>query len=1734
MGAGRRRALLIAVPAYPQLAQVPELKDTFPALQFTARDAANLRTTLLRSGYLPENVTVLDDEDATSEGNIREELGRFLNASQDGDAALVYFAGHGVRIDGTDCFVPSDVRARYGENGERTLDPHGLIGIVPDDLLLPLRSSATVMLCFDACRSGGGIPPATFEKVTPTRRRDNVVILSACAPGEEALGHPTAGSVLAKALNEALARESEARTFGQVIRRVIQRTPEIAANYTYRRPPTVIACWLSLDGTGGTHADVELCEAMLSGGFWADAIIRSDLWERTEGTAAQHAKAREQLADVVTRVVSICEKRPDDADPWADEGAPVRLFKRLHDLVDAAGARLSLIETVVLLGAPFLREAALACGLLALHNLDGDGPGDTTPARTLPEGSFTAHLDRDMGDVRRAHRQIEATRRTLLRRGRKSDARSAEYWLRHRFLADWDLLWEDHRVAELESLGRAVDLLVQAAESAVELTLGPDARDELRRAIVQVVSQLGTGTPADAVAPDGREWVTDLCASLCGEADRWSWRPAELATLLHLAGLLAIDPRMLDGVLIDHLGEREPTQVRPESIIEEIAANDGFGRGQDKFRKAGVPSHAVATRWLLVFKCSSAALFTALDRLAARITAESEAIRRSHRALRPGDLLSGLPQVVKTEGLMPRNRGFDNPPPRFRLAEDEVKPLIMGTQLYGDRMLAVRELYQNALDACRVRQARRRYAQHARHTESERERLAGRHVVFTQDIDRDTGRMYIECEDNGVGMTAEELRDLFAQAGRRSEQSSGRMREMRRWRRRGITTELNSRFGIGVFSYFMLAEEVEVTTRPVDLAGHIALPDGHRASVTAGSGLMHLSKEQKELESGGTRVRLYLHDDPEGTAGQRPSLIQTLREFLWCSPVLVTAQEFDGEPVTWRPGDLYGDSTLPNARIEATDGVWWVQGPGMLLADGLFVSEADTPHGYVVNLRGRHRPELSVDRNRFLGYDERAVEEDLKAAVPALIRSAWRPFPLQWLWSLAESRPGLAQEVIGELMAHDMSVSVPVRARRPNWVQSKRAIGLREVGCLPVDDAILKDEIGQADTWVRFFVAWRLHALGVKREVEAVVADAVLPRPEPLDAVLFRRLPAGAWREPLRAAADTGRSLREAIRQLRRYAVTGVRVPEAADIRALDEIVPTGLTASLYEAVQGTNRPESDEAEEVRHHAVRRAMVRVSESHKVSLGTLAQLFEQLSALDRSIPAPPDLKGLASHRVDARERRVLLNDRAEGRFNMTASGPFSALVRPMDVACRAHETGIAPGEIEAVVRRFEPLGYRLAGPDLPGRLDESQLGALSRGLTVEPPFLPLGPIGLRHLVRLAAKRAETVGETASWLDGWVGPLGYEVVDPGGLAPFLPPDWCAGLPAEVPAAYGDAPAAAPVSAWAVLGRLDGLGDPESQQRDIAAVEALADAGLVERTAVEAARAWLSQPWAARPRSLWKGFLTGQSRRIGFMNYGVVSVGPNARLEASSLLGFAADSGLSLAETAKEVRSQVAVYGFDVCEIPEDAAALKPDVILLNALCNRSGRWRKRISLSDLTGFADRSGVDLATAAADLNAYRSLGAPTVPVPPGFVRPSKPVTRDVAAEHALLQPSLDSSWTLTPFALVVAAARLGSGLQQTYRRLQCFALVGLGIPFPEPSCTRTPDWRDVVLLTGRLTGGEPALTGDVSEDHLGLAAEETGLTADEVRTRLQDYAPLFGLRLPPSPSSQLRSSWGDPDERN
>ncbi|MCL2849030.1 MAG: hypothetical protein FWE61_03155, partial [Micrococcales bacterium] len=106
---------------------------------------------------------------------------------------------------------------------------------------------------------------------------------------------------------------------------------------------------------------------------------------------------------------------------------------------------------------------------------------------------------------------------------------------------------------------------------------------------------------------------------------------------------------------------------------------------------------------------------------------------------------------------------YVSPGVRFMLAEDRIRSLLMGENLYRRSGLALRELYQNAVDACRHRQARLDYLARTTDEPADQWRPA---VSFVQGCD-DEGQ-FIECVDNGIGMGLTEIRGAFCQAGVRS------------------------------------------------------------------------------------------------------------------------------------------------------------------------------------------------------------------------------------------------------------------------------------------------------------------------------------------------------------------------------------------------------------------------------------------------------------------------------------------------------------------------------------------------------------------------------------------------------------------------------------------------------------------------------------------------------------------------------------------------------------------------------------------------------------------------------------------------------------------------------------------------------------------------------------------------------------------------------------------------------
>ncbi|MFI7410920.1 caspase family protein [Streptomyces sp. NPDC049627] len=1714
---GVLRALLIAVP--------------MTGLEFVREDTQRIKKALLQSGYAESDVTVRDTLDTTRREHIYAALHTFFDECQDDDFALVHFSGHGVRIGEREFLVPA--------YGDPAAEEEGLVEVVPDVFFKRLRSQATVMMCLDACRDE---PDDEFKSLAtfpaPSRSRENVFVVRACAPGQRALG-TEAGSFMSRALAEALDHESPQKTVEDVITYVRRRTRELAQLHDGTRRHQVEDLWLGGDmaRAPARHKKLEICGSGAGTQEWVKAVHDSNLWDRVTGHGVDKGRLRSDLSRLIDKVLAIRQDAalPNKAgpDPWDDVEFPQRVIKRLESLIPAAPeGKLSPLEAVALLATPFVREAAVACGRRALAELyPPQGPQEDRRIGDAPSPNREDSSNRDdgrqllredMADVRKAYKQVDAKRRRLLDAQSDSAAAAVESWLRHRLLADWDQLWaaadgSEPLIGALDSLRTVMAPLLEAAEFAVYLGPRPYPRshDELRSALLQVISQMRT--PPAASAPNGKTWQKDLATQLGLAPRRKWWRPRELAGLLHVAELLAIDPRSLDGIVVDHLGERY-LEVRPVDLVEQVRGSEFHPVGYASSRAPGTTTPDQRVDWTLRSPCDSAALHVALERQA---DAATTAARNLCKDLPNEELLDALPKHLNTDALPAvGNRSYEAPPPRFQLAEDGVKPLIMGTQLYGDRMLAVRELYQNALDACRRRWARQKYAQAtvpSNFSGPRLKELAEYTIEFTLGRDPEDQRTYIECADHGIGMTEEELRDLFARAGRRYEQSPTRVRELRRWRRARIDPELNSRFGIGVFSYFMLAEQITVITRPASETGRTAEGPGYRVDVVADSGLMHITKAERA--DAGTTVRLYLR--PEDCT-HPPSLVQFLREQIWHSPVTLLVEECLDSPRPDRrdPNVLKAANvTLAVPQEKSPDGPWWVRGRGARLVDGIFVGEDERPHGYVINLRRKHGADLSANRNQLQRFDEALVYQELAAAVDALTH--WDPMPLSWLWDLVRDDPHLGEMVVEQLLTTDVTVSVHEwHGRR---MSPPVRLPLAVIGCLPFDKEGRLNSSPQIrqNTGYPYFRWWRSQLVsdGSRRGGGArwaVGRPPGFPEPVALDALLFSD---SGLSDPLavalRASLISGHSLRTTLRALRRHAVAGVSVPPVSDLRCLDGMEIDPLLRGLYEAYVdlGESRLSRGDLAPPVHLAIPFAAAEEDRT----LGEIAELVRQLHLLDPSVPEPPELGELARHIPEEHELSIL-----EAEYISSLEG-LPAVVTPPVAAYLSAHLDVPVADVLNTARRYEPLGFRVTG-DL---REVHEVDAVHPGLS-EPLGLPRllnKPFDLLRLARYSAERDDAdIGTTAAFLREAVMQLGMGEVSPGPLAAIKAPAWWANLPLSVEEAHR------PLSTWTVLCALAETPPREPTEDVVRSVEALAAAGLVDTAAPAAVGTWMDTPQPLRPR-----LLTEDRRHVRFRDRArTFSVRPPAtsnRVDTLFLLVLAADHRLSIGQTADMVRAQAEPYGIEVDEIPLETRDLEPDLTVIDILTTGQGSgWKAEITHPDIIAYASAYDLNLTEAMRRLREYEPLGAAPAPsAAPVPSRQCRGAEEQAATVERLFSFEPLSRGTVTPLALTVTAVRLNLGLRSTFRTLVPYTAYGVIVECPEPTDDdHDPDWRDVILLTQRLTGREPALSGEVSDEHIQLAAEETGLHVGEVRDRLTYYAPLFGFDLPTRDADvpQMRSN--------
>ncbi|UFR01752.1 caspase family protein [Streptomyces sp. Go40/10] len=1121
---GRSRAVLFGVHDFRDLPRLDGVRHNAPALR-------ELLTSDEIGGLADEDCTVVPHD-----GTQQQLLDALHDAAQEAtDLLLVYYAGHG-HFGGRD---RQFLLATGNSSGQR---PYHSVKYSDIRDLVAGSAAQRKVVVIDCCFSGRALSMA--DEQTPTQLDTEITgacVLTSAAETERSLCLPD-GSVftleLTKLLSEGLSGELTGGRQGEHLPELTMtdvfnalhtrlhgrtvdglRVPQprmstrdlghqivLARNRAYTGPPT--------DGPESASEEHP----------WVAATRDHPLWNYVTDERGL-LSLRETATALVARAAAASEDDGEalGGDPWHSPAFTDRVAEWTDSLLLDSSLRpdeleLSAAEVFLLVTHPYLHAA--------FWRQNASRYASISPT-VLAEAQSTAPARRSYDLFLRNHPRL--VRRAL----RSSDPRAAEaigWWLFHRWLVLEPRLY-DPAAAEtlLDRLAVPLGERSPRERRLVEDVLDPRLVSRLLRA-------------PQLTGPSERDDGMPRSVGVAETAQRV--RAHQLAELLRIAHLFAVDPVALPEVLVDHVGIGYAVDL-PElhSTLDRLR-----WEANGRTRVLGALCHHLAVELGLRQHAGT------LDTLLARIDI------RSGDGERPA-LLRNLPLHATAEQVTPAadasgRWAYESTELRFRLADDRIQELLMGEQLYGDPALAIRELYQNALDACRYRRARTEYLGVTR---GQRMPYQGT-ITFSQGVDEKGP--YLECRDNGIGMGEAELRDVFSHAGMSFADMPEYIEEKARWEEHGVSMHPNSQFGVGVLSYFMLADDITVTTCRLTPDG---LPGEHLRVEIAGPGSLFRIQRLERCPDAYTSVRLRLR------SSDVTSCVDVLRRILWISECAVTASDGQGEKEVWRPNVLGGSAPLgaadphdpsagrtPDAVVvgTSTPAVWWCSTRGAILADGLWAGEHR--FGAVVNLSGKHTPRLTVDRRRIIEADTAETERLLRQEIPSLLAAGDAVFRHGWLAYMLEESPELADAIFAEA----------VRTGFTPWRIAGREVDIRKCGYYPPDD-VMNGSL-RSSGWVNpvwpAISSFRMEALTdagfFPGFVVAKPSDRALPVPSDIYALMpqwntnrpdpARREPAMSWdlrvnlRLVNRAARRTGWSFQKVVDRLERL---GFSAPTASVTR---------------------------------------------------------------------------------------------------------------------------------------------------------------------------------------------------------------------------------------------------------------------------------------------------------------------------------------------------------------------------------------------------------------------------------------------------------------------------------------------------------------------------------------------------------------------------------------------------------
>lgn len=214
---------------------------------------------------------------------------------------------------------------------------------------------------------------------------------------------------------------------------------------------------------------------------------------------------------------------------------------------------------------------------------------------------------------------------------------------------------------------------------------------------------------------------------------------------------------------------------------------------------------------------------------------------------------------------------------------------ILTNSLYTNREIFLRELISNASDALDKLRFRSNRGETPRHDDLPLE------IRISLDKDAKT----LTVEDTGLGMTAAELAEnlgTIAKSGTEAFRAQLAAEEAKADGEKADAANIIGRFGVGFYSVFMVAEKVDVTSRP-------AFGDDDSAATWTSDGLgtYTVAPAGDDAPQRGTRIVAHLKEDAaEFLEKFRVESVIRKHSAFVPFPVLVDGEQVNTQPALWR------------------------------------------------------------------------------------------------------------------------------------------------------------------------------------------------------------------------------------------------------------------------------------------------------------------------------------------------------------------------------------------------------------------------------------------------------------------------------------------------------------------------------------------------------------------------------------------------------------------------------------------------------------------------------------------------------------------------------------------------------------------------------------------------------------------------------------------------------------------